>query len=508
MPSANHLGKDAQLSSEKRISLDQLLDTPAYVADLEEFIAEGNDQRALLYWLENYCHIQKIKSTEDIRTQLDAAIARIDHQINDQLNAIIHHHQFQTLEASWRGLWYLAVQMEGVKNAKLKVLDISWAEVTKDIGRSMEFDHSHLFQKIYSEEYGTPGGEPYGVIIADYEICHRPTQNHPYDDLTTLEGIAEIAAAAFAPFIASASSEMFGLDAFSDLRLPINLQAIFAQAEYVRWRSLRNKTDTRFIGLTLPKTLMRKPYRTTPGSYKGLFFYEKAGAKGKDGYLWGNASYAFGGILIREFANVGWFGHIRGVPRDEIGGGLVTNLPCDTFSTDADDIAYKPSTDVIITDSIERDLSQLGFIPLCQCFGTPFVAFFSNPSIQFTKKTGSKEEEINSKLAGMMQHVLCGSRVAHYIKVMIRDKIGSFISAEDCENYLRKWLFKYTTGRDDLEWEAQARYPLREAKVGVKEHPGKPGHYLCVIHLVPHYQTDQMVSELELVTELVQNSTG
>ena len=249
---------------------------------------------------------------------------------------------------------------------------------------------------------------------------------------------------------------------------------------------------------------MRKPYRTTPGSYKGLFFYEKTTATGQTPYLWGNAAYAFGGILIREFASVGWFGHIRGVPRDQVGGGLVTNLPCDVFETDASDVAYKPATDVVITDSIERDISNLGFIPLCQCYGTPFSAFYSNSSIQVTKRTGNREAEINAKLAAMMQHVLCGSRVAHYIKVMIRDKIGTFMTAPDCETFLRRWLFKYTTGRDDLEWEAQARYPLREASVKVKEHPEKPGHYLCVIHMVPHYQTDQMVSELELVTELVQ----
>lgn len=507
MPSSQ-LGKDAQLSAAPAFSLDQLLEQPAYVMDLESFIAEGNAQRSLLYFLENFCPTGNIHSTDDIRSLIDSAIAEIDQQINDQLNAIIHHSALQKLEASWRGLWYLAVQMEGVKNAKLKVLDITWPEVVKDIGRSMEFDQSQLFQKIYSEEYGSPGGEPYGVIIGDYEVSHRPSKRHPHDDLTTLEGIAEVCAAAFAPFIVGASSELFGLDHYADLRLPINLQAIFAQTEYIRWRALREKVDTRFIGITLPRTLMRKPYRKTPGSYKGLYFYEKQAKAGAHSYLWGNASYAFGGILIREFANVGWFGHIRGVPRDHFGGGLVTNLPSDVFITDPNDSAYKPSTDVVITDSLERDLSHLGFIPLCQCYGTPFVAFYSNPSIHSTKRSSDKDVELNAKLAGMMQHVLCGSRVAHYIKVMIRDKIGSFMSAEACEDYLRNWLFKYTTGRDDLDWEAQARYPLREAKVGVKEHPEKPGHYVCVIHLVPHYQTDQMVSELELVTELAQPGAG
>ena len=488
--------------------LDAALETPHYITNLNEFVDETDTVRALVFWLSQFCDTQKLNSTGDIHLEINLAIAQLDHQINDQLNAIIHHKRFQQLEASWRGLWYLAVQMEGVKSAKLKVLDITWAEVSKDISKAMEFDHSQLFQKIYSEEYGTPGGEPYGVLIADYEVSHKPSKNHPHDDITTLEGIAQIAAASFAPFIASASSEMFGLDDFSELRLPLNLQAVFAQSEYVRWRALRNKSDSRFIGLTLPHILMRKPYRTTPGSYKGLFFYEKPDEYGQQSYLWGNAAYAFGGILIREFASVGWFGHIRGVPRDQLGGGLVTNLPCDVFENEPGDVAYKPSTNVVITDSIERDISNLGFIPLCQCFGTPFSAFYSNASIQIVKRSSDKETEINAKLAAMMQHVLCGSRVAHYIKVMIRDKIGSFMTAPECEDHLRRWLFKYTTGRNDLEWEAQARYPLREASVKVKEHPAKPGQYLCVIHLVPHYQTDQMVSELELVTELVQSGNG
>lgn len=507
---SDHHGQASGVGPERKplICLDEIFDQRAHLTTLDEFIAENDARRALEFWF-NYCSDAEFPSTTtQARHLIEHAVVELDHRINDQLNAIIHHPKLQKLEASWRGLWYLAVQMESVKNAKLKVLDITWAEVVRDISRAMEFDQSQLFQKVYSEEYGTPGGEPYGVLVGDYEIHHKPSEGHPYDDITTLEGLAEIAAASFSPFIAGAAPELFGLDQFSDLRLPLNLQAIFAQTEYVRWRSMRNKPDTRFVGLTLPRTLMRRPYRTTPGSHKGLFFYEKLGHNGHQHYLWGNACYAFAGILIREFASVGWFGHIRGVPRDQIGGGIVTNLPCDVFSTDSDDIAWKPVTDVVITDSIERDISNLGFVPLCQCYATPYVAFYSNPSIHMVKKGTNKEAEINARLAGMLQHVLCGSRVAHYIKVMIRDKIGSFISAQECENFLRDWLFQYTTGREDLDWETQARYPLREAAVKVNEHPAKPGYYTCTIHLVPHYQADQMVSELELVTEVIQSGGG
>lgn len=486
------------------INLDDVLRQRAYLVSLDDFLAEADPVKAMSFWLKNFSNIDNLRDIHHIHALIECAISEIDHRVNDQLNVIIHNSSFQKLESSWRGLWYLASQTDGVKNAKLKVLDITWGEIARDISKAMEFDQSHLFQKIYSDEYGMPGGEPYGVIIGDYEIRHKSSKSHPHDDVSTLEGLALICAAAFSPFISGAAPELFGLDHFSDLRLPLNLQAIFAQSEYVRWRSMRTNPNTRFIGLTLPHTLMRLPYRTTPGSYKGVFFYEKHSVTPHNNYLWGNAAYAFGGVLIREYGNVGWFGHIRGVPRDQLGGGLVTNLPCDAFSTDPEGTVPKPVTDVVITDTLEREISNLGFVPLCQCYGTPFVAFYSNPSIQNVKRLNTKADEINAKLSAMLQHVLCASRVAHYIKVIIRDKIGSFVTARDCEDFLRKWLFKYTMGGDDLEWESQARYPLREAQVQVEEHREKPGHYQCKIHLVPHYQADQMMSELELITELVQ----
>ena len=490
---------------QQALSLDDILGRRAYITNLDEFLAEKDIQQALLYWLTEFSHVGTIKSKVDIQAAIQRSINALDHLINDQLNIIIHHPKFKKLESSWRGLWCLAAQSEGSKNIKIRVLDISWAELVKDMARALEFDQSHLFQKVYNEEYGTPGGEPYGVLIGDYEISHRPSLRHPHDDISTLEGIAQVASASFAPFIAGASCELFGLDDFSSLGSPLKFRSIFSQQEYIPWRSLRNKADSRFIGLTLPKILMRLPYRTTPGSYKGIFFYEKSYKSATEHYLWGNAAYGFASILIREFANVGWFGHIRGVPRDQIGGGLLTNLPVDCFTTDKDDIAFKPVTDVVITDSVERELSDLGLMPLCQCYDTPFAAFYSNQSIQKPKRQDSEDADTNAKLSAMLQHVLCGSRFAHYLKVMIRDKIGSLITAHDCEDYLRDWLHKYSTGREDLEWEEQARYPLREAAVRVREHPDKPGTFVCIIHLVPHYQLDQMVSELELVTELVQS---
>lgn len=486
------------------INMDALYQRSPFITDVSDFIKEKDTHTALVSWLTHYENTEQLSTTDDIIHMIHRRISDIDHQINEQLNEIIHHPRLQRLEATWRGLWYLVVQADGVKNAKIKYFDANWKDVSRDINRAMEFDQSNLFTKIYSEEYGTPGGEPYGVIIGDYEVSHRVSKRHPHDDISTLKGLMEIAAASFSPFITGASPELFGIDDFSELRLPLKFQEIFRQEEYIRWRTLRDAPDARFMGVTLPRILMRKPYRTTPGSYKGLFFYEKKSANGGEPYLWGNACYAFAAILIREFASVGWFGHIRGVPRNQVGGGLLTNLTVDAFDTDNHEIAYKPSTDVIVTDTVERDISDLGLIPLSQCYDTPFSAFYSNPSMQKPPQLDTEIANVNAKLSAMLQHVLCGSRVAHYIKVMIRDKIGSFMSAEECENLLRNWLIKYTSGREDLDWEMQARYPLRRANVDVKEHPAKPGEYVCAIHLVPHYQIDSMVSELELLTELVQ----
>jgi len=486
------------------VDLELILDEPPHIVNVDDFLAENDSVRALYFWLTEYCPDVKPQTTEHIKALIQQSIAYIDHQINDLLNEIIHHPKMQKLEASWRCLWHLIEDADGTKNVKIKFLDMTWAEVSKDIARAMEFDQSQLFQKIYSEEYGSPGGEPYGVLIGDYEIRHIPSKTHRFNDVETLEGLSQIAAASFSPFIAGASCELLGLDSYTDLGQPINFKNIFKQTEYIKWNAIRDRADSRFIGLAMPRFLVRTPYTSVNHHYKGIFFKEKVEANHHEHYLWGNACYAFASILIREFDSVGWFGHIRGVPRDQLGGGLLTNMCLDYYRTDSSHISAKPITETVITDHVEKELSDLGLMPLCQCYDVPFAAFYNNQSLQRPKEYKDKNTQVNARLTAMLQHVLCGSRIAHYIKVMFRDKVGSFLSASECESYLRKWLFKYTTGREDLNWEEQARFPLRRAAVNVQEHPQKPGQYACVIHIVPHYQIDQMVSELELVTELTQ----
>jgi len=469
---------------------------------LDRFLLEDDDEKALKIWLKQFNLHKKFQTKQQVRSALLREIANLDHLIGRQLDEIIHHPRFQALEASWRGLWYLAHQHNDSDQVKIKILNITWREVTKDIGKAIEFDQSQLFRKIYNDEFGMPGGEPIGALIGDYQVTHRPTDTHPYDDIETLTGLSQIAAASFAPFIANASHELFGVDGFGRLSMPQDFDKIFSQQEYIRWRAFRDQPDSRFVGLTLPRILMREPYRTQLSPLGGILYKEDTSNTGK--YLWGNSVYAFAGILVREFAAIGWFGHIKGVPRGQLGGGLVNNLPTVYFETDAKGIARKIKTDALITDKVERQLANQGFIPLCQCYDTNLAAFYSNQSVQKPQLSKVALASTNARLSTMLQHILCSARIAHYLKVIIRDKVGSFMTARACEDYLQHWINRYTTGRDDLDWNEQARYPLRQAVVEVKNYPGKPGAFLCVMRLKPHYQLDDMISELELVTELAQ----
>jgi len=481
--------------------LDSVLEQAPYITNLSQLLSETDDARALQYCIENFVDKSKFNSARKVKSALLILVADLDQQINEQVNKILHHPRLQKLEASWRGLWLLVKQSDSCRTIKIKMLDIRWTEVVKDINKAMEFDQSQVFKKIYSEEYDTPGGEPYGAIIGDYEISHKISKEHPTDDVSALAGMAQVAAAAFSPFITSASSDLFGMDSFASLGVPVNFEKIFSQPEYIKWNALRKSPDTRFVGLTLPKILMRRPYQTTMASYKGLNFSEHNAGNGEN-HLWGNACYAFGCILIREFADIGWFGHIRGAPRDQLAGGIFKELTVDSHATDATELAFKPTTDVIITDAVEKNISELGFIPLCQGYLSPYTTFYNNQSMHKPKTYNMLDTTTNAQISSMLQHVLCGSRISHFVKLMVRDKIGSFISASECEDHIRQWLMKYTTGNIDLDWVEQAKYPLKSGDVKVKEHPNKPGQFICVIHIQPHYQLDQMVSELELVTEL------
>ncbi|HVS40407.1 MAG TPA: type VI secretion system contractile sheath large subunit, partial [Gemmataceae bacterium] len=389
-------------------------------------------------------------------------------------------------------------------NIKLRILDVSWKELARDLGRAIEFDQSQLFKKVYSEEYDTPGGEPFGVLLADYEIRHRLNAEHRIDDLAALRAAAGVAAAAFAPFIAAAHHTLLDLAEFAELELPLNLARTFDQAEYVPWNAFRQTEDARFVGLTLPRVLMRPPYRDDGGRADGFRFQEEVSGPGRDNYLWGNAAYAFGAVLIRAFAESGWFAQIRGGE----GGGLALGLAALSFGLDRPGVASRPPTDAVVTDAMEQDIGELGFMPLCACQDAGAAAFHGNQSVQKPAKFDEPAATANARLSAMMQYVLCAARFAHYVKVISREKLGSFTGPADCEDYLRRWLQNYTTANDEAGPDLKAKHPLREARVQVRERPDKPGSYLCVAHLRPHFQLDQLSAGVKLVTELGPGRTG
>ena len=478
---------------------------------LDRFLQESSAPRALCLWLGLADPARNRPDRAEITRRLSRDIARIDELVSGQINAILHHRSFQELEASWRGLSYLVNKLPDTESIKIRVLNVSWAEIVQDQTRALEFDQSQLFRKVYDAEFGHPGGEPFGVLLGDYAIHLRPGADHPHDDLEVLSKISGVAAAAFAPFISGVHPSFFGLNSFTELERPLSLSRALEQVDYLKWRSFRQSADARFVGLTLPRVLMRLPHE--PGSPGGrrLHFREEVEGPDRSKYLWGSAVYGFGAVLMRGFLNSGWLADIRGV-RHGIGergfkvclddGGLVTGLPVHSFGTDRHGLAIKSSTEVIITDNREKELDELGFIPLSHCQDTEFSVFYTTASVQKPAKYDDPKATANARISAMLQYILCVSRFAHYLKVIGRDRIGSQYSPEDCERYLADWLRKYTTSSDSAGPEDRAKYPLREAKVTVRERPDKPGSYNCVIHLRPHFQLDQMFMSLKLSTEL------
>jgi type VI secretion system ImpC/EvpB family protein len=469
---------------------------------LSAFLAEKSPAKALALWMQWTLPPGSKLGKQALCGLLARDIAALDAAIGEQTNAILHHPRFQKLEASWRGLHYLAEQSDEDSNVKIRVLDISWKELARDAERAIEFDQSQLFRKIYNEEFDTPGGQPFGLLLGDYEIHHRPTAEYPFDDVSILTAVSHVAAAAFAPFVAGVHPSIFGLDRFTGLEQPLDLSRSFEQVEFLKWKAFRDTEDSRFVGLTLPRVLMRLPYEDDGARVDGFRFSEDVARPDRSQYLWGNAAYAFGAVAIRAFAESGWLAGIRGVRRGEEGGGLVPGLPVHSFSTDRRGIAPKCSTDAVVTDFQEQELGELGFIPLCHCADTEFSAFYGNQSAQKAKKYDEPAATVNARLSTMLQYMLCVARFAHYLKVQARDKIGSFSEASDCEYFLHNWLQQYVTSDGEASREVKARYPLREASVKVRENPEKPGAYLCVAHLWPHFELDELSTTMRITTEL------
>jgi type VI secretion system protein ImpC len=461
--------------------------------------AEHSRARDLISELVSQVMDGAVVISDNLSATLDARIAELDEVISGQLSAIMHAPEFQKLESSWRGLEYLCKQTSTSTTLKIKVFNSNKKDLVKDFKSAIDFDQSVLFKKVYEEEFGTFGGAPFGSLIGDFEIGRQP------EDMYFIDQMAHVAAASHAPFISGSSPELFGLESFTDLGKPRDLGKVFDTVEYAKWKSFRESEDSRYVGLTLPHFLGRLPYHPKDGTpVEGFNYVEDVDGSDHHKYLWVNAAYAFAARLTEAFELFGWCAAIRGVE----GGGLVEDLPTHTFKTDDGEVALKCPTEIAITDRREKELSDLGFIPLVHCKGTDYAAFFGAQSAQKAKKYNTDSANANAVLSSQLQYIFAVSRIAHYLKAMMRDKIGSFASAGNVETYLNNWIAQYVLLDDGASQEAKAQFPLREASIQVSEVPGRPGVYRAVSFLRPHFQLDELSVSLRLVAELPQSAKG
>lgn len=436
---------------------------------------------------------------KDVTRSLKAGIAAIDQIVSKQLAAVMHAPEFQQLEGSWRGLHHLVMNSETGENLKLRVLNCSKKELQKDLEKAVEFDQSQVFKKIYESEFGTPGGIPYGALIGDFEF-----QNHP-DDINMLKSISGVAAAAFCPFISAASPKMFGLAEWTELPNRRDLATTFDTVEYTQWRSFRDSEDSRFVTLTLPRTLARLPYGANTKPIDEFSFEEvPLGDGGKSikvdhqEYCWMNTAYVMGAKLTDAFAKYGFCTAIRGTEA----GGKVEGLPAHIFQADDGDMDLKCPTEVAITDRREAEISKLGFLPLCHFKNTDYAVFFGAQTTQRPKKYDRPAATENAAISARLPYIMATSRFAHYLKVIARDKIGSAMEREDVEKWLNRWIANYVCVDPNPSQEVRAQFPLREAKIEVQEIPGSPGAFNAVAWLRPFLQLEELTTSMRMVSRI------
>jgi len=431
--------------------------------------------------------------SKDVETNVKYWIGEIDKKLSSQLNEIMHNSDFQKLESTWRGLHYLVNQSETGEGLKIRVLNVKKQELLKDLEKAAEFDQSSLFKKIYEEEYGQLGGQPYGSLVGDYDFGRGP------EDVQLLKQMSNVAAAAHAPFISNASAKMFNFDRFTELANPRDLAKVFDSVEYAAWKSFRESEDSRYAALCLPRVLGRLPYG---GNFKKVteFNYEESvDGTNHDKYLWMGAAWAYAARITDAYSKDGWFARTRGVE----GGGKVEGLPVHTFPTDDGDVAMKCPTEIAITDRREFELSNLGFLPLIHAKGKDFAVFMGTQSCQKAKTYFDPAANANAELSTKLNYLLCTSRFAHYLKVMARDKIGSFMEVSDCSRWLNEWIRNFVVSNpSEVGEKTKAEKPLADAKVEVREVKGKPGWYEAVAWLRPHFQLETLSTSMRLVAEV------
>ena len=429
---------------------------------------------------------------KDTVAMINDRISQIDELISAQLNEVLHHPDLQKLEASWRGLHMLVQNTETSTRLKLRLLNVTQKELQNDLEKAVEFDQSALFKKIYEEEYGTFGGHPFSLLVGDYTFGRHP------QDIGLLEKLSNVAAAAHAPFIAAASPRLFDMNSFTELAVPRDLSKVFESQELIKWRSFRESEDSRYVSLVLPHFLLRLPYGPETSPVEGINYVEDVNGTDHSKYLWGNAAWALSQRITEAFAKYGWCAAIRGAE----GGGAVEGLPAHTFRTSSGDLSLKCPTEVAITDRREKELNDLGFIALCHKKNSDIAVFFGGQTTNKSKVYNTNEANANARISAMLPYVLAASRFAHYLKVIVRDKVGSFMTRDNVQSYLNNWIADYVLINDNAPQEIKAQYPLREARVDVTEVAGKPGAYKATVFLRPHFQLEELTASIRLVATL------
>ena len=441
-----------------------------------------------------------IVSNDAIRS-IEGMIAALDRKLTEQVNLIIHHEDFQKLESAWRGLHYLVNNSETDEQLKIRVLNISKNDLGKTLKRfkGAAWDQSPLFKKLYEEEYGQFGGEPYGALVGDYHFDHTPP------DVELLTEMSKVAAAAHAPFITGASPSVMQMETWQELANPRDLTKIFGTPEYAAWRSLRESDDARYLAMCMPRFLARLPYGAKTNPVDDFAFEEDTEGADHSKYSWANAAYAMAANINRSFKEFGWCSRIRGIES----GGAVANLPTHTFPTDDGGVDMKCPTEIAISDRREAELSKNGFLSMVHRKNSDFAAFISGQSLQKPAEYDDPDATANAGLAARLPYLFACNRFAHYLKCIVRDKIGSFRSRDSMQVWLNEWILNYVDG-DPLNSseETKARRPLAAASVEIEEIEGQPGYYQSKFFLKPHYQLEGLTVSLRLVSKLPSEKSG
>lgn len=433
--------------------------------------------------------------SDDVLNSIESMIAEIDKKLNEQINAILHHPDFQKLEGSWRGLHHLVNNTETDELLKIRVMNISKNEISKTLKKykGTAWDQSPIFKKAYEEEYGQFGGEPYGCFVGDFHFDQTP------QDVELLTGIAQVCAACHAPFISGASPTLMQMDSWRELANPRDLTKIFSTPEYASWKSLRESDDSRYIALTMPRVLARLPYGAKTNPVEEFGFEEDVGAAEHSRYTWMNSAYAMATNINQSFKAFGWCSRIRGIES----GGAVEGLPVHTFPTDDGGVDMKCPTEVAISDRREAELSKSGFLPLIHKKNTDFAAFIGAQTLHKPAEYDDPDATANASLGARLPFIFATSRFAHYLKCIVRDKVGSFKDQAAMQRWLSDWISNYVDATPESSSETtKARKPLAGAEVVVEEVEGAPGYYTSKFFLKPHYQLEGLTVSLRLVSKL------